>query len=645
MVQGFPTDYEIHLFHEGNLNEAYNLFGSHLVENGGTVHTRFCVWAPHARKIRLTGSFNSWDPEGYDLTRINNEGIWFITVPFNATGALYKYEIESEDGKTFLKADPYACYAELRPNTASIVHSLDGYVWQDRHWQRKKKSETSSSPIAIYELHFGSWKLKKDGILYSYREMADEIIPYVKERGFNFIEILPLIEHPFDLSWGYQGTGYFAPTSRYGTPQDFMYFIDRCHQSGIGVILDWVPGHFCKDAHGLYMFDGKPLYEYRDQQHRENLVWGTANFDLGKTEVQSFLISNARYWIEHFHIDGFRVDAVANIIFWPGGDGGYENPYAISFLQKLNETVKQYNPNFLMMAEDSTDWPNVTSRAGYGGLGFDYKWNMGWMNDVLTYMEAPPDLRSSLHHKLTFSLMYAFSENFILPLSHDEVVHGKKSLLDKMPGQYEEKFSQLRLLYGYMMAHPGKKLLFMGGEFGQFAEWKDKEQLDWNLLEYGMHQKMDAYTKELLFFYKRSKALYELDNDPSGFQWIDVHNNQQSVLSFIRRGKKEEDFLVIVCNFRNHAYSDYKIGVPQKREYREVLNSDRADFGGSGHVNKKVIKSHEGVYHGNPFYITMNVPPYGISILRPVQKRKGQEQNGKDKMRSNVIGGGKGKQA
>lgn len=415
LIAANPTDLEVYLFHEGSLHKSYELFGAHVIDEGGRAATRFCVWAPHARDVRLVGSFNGWDGAKFRLTKVNDEGVWTIVVPENLEGHLYKYEIVTPDGRVLLKADPYAFCSELRPHTASIVYDLKGYQWNDQSWQRKKRRKRIyEQPMVIYELHFGSWK-KKEGRFLTYREMADELIPYVLERGFTHIELLPLVEHPLDRSWGYQGTGYYAVTSRYGAPHDFMYFVDRCHQAGIGVILDWVPGHFCKDAHGLYMFDGAPTYEYANEKDRENYVWGTANFDLGKPEVRSFLISNALFWLEYYHVDGFRVDAVANMLYWPNNDQLYENPYAVEFLRKLNEAVFAYDPNVLMIAEDSTDWPRVTAPTYDGGLGFNYKWNMGWMNDMLKYMETPPHERKHAHNQVTFSLLYVYSENFILP--------------------------------------------------------------------------------------------------------------------------------------------------------------------------------------------------------------------------------------
>jgi 1,4-alpha-glucan branching enzyme len=634
-----PTDFEIYLFHEGSLYKSYELFGAHVIKQDGMVGTRFCVWAPHAREVRLVGSFNEWNGTNFHLIKVSDQGVWTIFIPENLEGHLYKYEIVTKDGNVLLKSDPYAFYSELRPHTASIVYNMKGYRWKDQAWQRKKqRKRIYKNPLFIYELHFGSWKKKADGSFYTYQEMADELIPYVLEHGFTHIELLPLVEHPLDRSWGYQGTGYYSATSRYGTPHDLMHFIDRCHQAGIGVILDWVPGHFCKDAHGLYMFDGAPTYEYANIQDRENYIWGTANFDLGRPEVRSFLISNALFWMEYFHVDGFRVDAVANMLYWPNSDVPYKNTYAVEFFQKLNETVFAYDPNILMIAEDSTDWPRVTAPTYDGGLGFNYKWNMGWMNDILTYMETPPEQRKYVHHKVTFSLLYAYSENFILPFSHDEVVHGKKSLLNKMPGSYEEKFAQLRLLYGYLLAHPGKKLLFMGGEFAQFDEWKDLEQLDWMLFDFDMHRNMNHYMKQLLKCYKRYSPLYELDHSPEGFEWIDVHNAEQSIFSFIRRGKKENDLLVIVCNFTNKTYHNYKVGVPLFTTYREILNSDAVEFGGWGNVNTKRMAAMKEPFHGKPYHIEMTIPPFGISILRPVKKRGERKKDGEEKVCRHVIG-------
>ncbi|MEW4284509.1 1,4-alpha-glucan branching enzyme [Priestia koreensis] len=634
-----PTEHDIHLFHEGNLFKSHELFGAHLVEQNGQQGVRFSVWAPSAQKVAVVGDFNNWSGAGYEFEKINEQGIWSLFVAGLSAGTMYKYEIHSSNGKIILKADPYAFFSELRPNTASVVADLSGYKWNDQSWFRKKKvKSTFEKPLSIYELHMGSWRKHKDDTLYSYVEMAEELIPYLVEHQFSHVELLPVIEHPYDRSWGYQGTGYFSPTSRYGSPKDFMYFIDQCHQHSIGVILDWVPGHFCKDEHGLYMFDGLPTYEYARDRDRENYVWGTANFDLGKPEVQSFLISNAVFWLEYYHVDGFRVDAVANMLYWNNSNELVGNEYAAQFLRKLNDTVHAHEPTALMIAEDSTDWPDVTGPTAEGGLGFSYKWNMGWMNDVLSYMEANVDEREHLHHKITFSLLYAFNEKFILPFSHDEVVHGKRSLLNKMPGDYWRKFAQLRLLYGFFFSHPGKKLLFMGGEFGQFDEWKDLEQLDWLLLDFDMHAKMNIYFKELMKIYNRSKPLFEVDYSPEGFEWIDVNNRAQKIFSFIRKGQNPDDVYVIICNFSEHVHHDYKVGVPLPTSYIEVLNSDDSSYGGSGITNKKELKFHEESYHGKPYHIELNIPAFGINILRAKKSRGEKKKNGQKKMRSNVIG-------
>lgn len=635
----FPSDYQVHLFHEGTLYESYKLLGSHIIEVNNEKWTKFSVWAPNALAVRVVGDFNNWNGKGYSLHKINKQGIWTISLNENLEGSLYKYEIITESEEILLKADPYAFYSELRPNTASVVYSLDGFQWEDSRWMNYKgKRNILADPVSIYEVHLGSWKKKEDGSLLSYRELAVELIPYVLELGFTHIELLPIIEHPLDISWGYQGTGYFSPTSRYGTPHEFMYFINECHKNGLGVILDWVPGHFCKDAHGLYQFDGSYLYDYHHENDRENRVWGTANFNLSRHEVQSFLISSALFWIRYYHIDGFRLDAVSNLIYWPNRQGKVENSDGAAFLKKLNTVVFQYDPTVLMIAEDSTDWPNVTAPVHYNGLGFNYKWNMGWMNDVLSYMETPSEYRWKVHEKMTFSLLYAFNENFVLPFSHDEVVHGKKSLLDKMPGDYWQKFAQLRLLLGYMIGHPGKKLLFMGFELGHFSEWKDKEQLDWHLLDYDMHRKMYAYVKELLRLYKRSKPLYELDHLHDGFEWIDVNNREQSIFSFVRKSSKENDLLVFVCNFTPAVYHDYRIGVPLKGAYREILNSDQDSFGGSGVINKKVLQANEEAFHGKPYSIKLSIPPFGISVLRLVKQRKERKGDDKEKVHSYAIG-------
>ncbi|RYI25230.1 1,4-alpha-glucan branching protein GlgB [Bacillus infantis] len=637
-----PTDYQMHLFHEGTLFDSHRLFGAHVIFEDGKTLTRFAVWAPNAKEVRVVGDFNSWNGDDFKLHRMNNEGVWHIVIEKDLAGCLYKYEILTQEGTRLHKADPYAFYSEKRPGTASVVWPLEGYKWNDQSWLKgRMKKNTFAEPAVIYEMHAGTWKRNNGNSLLNYRELADEIVPYVLEHGFTHVELLPLVEHPLDASWGYQGTGYFSPTSRYGKPQDFMYFVDQCHQHNIGVILDWVPGHFCKDAHGLYKFDGTHLFEYKNEKDRENYVWGTSNFDLGRNEVQSFLISNALFWLETYHIDGFRMDAVSNIIYWPNSHEQHQNPYGIEFLRKLNSTIRQYDPSIFLAAEDSSNLPQVTSPAHYGGLGFHYKWNMGWMNDVLAYMETSPEARSGKHGNITFSLLYAFKENFILPLSHDEVVHGKKSLLNKMPGDYWRKFAQFRLLLGYMMAHPGKKLLFMGFEIAQFSEWKDSEELDWNLMDYEMHQKANRYTKDLIRLYRRSRPLFELDHVQEGFEWIDADNREQSIFSFVRFSATEGEHLIAVCNFTADPYRNFRIGVPHAGSYREIFNSDKEEYGGSGWINKKVVKTEELEYHGRPYSIQMAIPPFGITILRPVKHRKERKGNGKDKMCGHAAGRGK----
>ncbi|EKN62416.1 1,4-alpha-glucan branching protein GlgB [Schinkia azotoformans] len=646
MVISHPTEYDAYLFHLGQLFQSYKTFGAHIGKEKGVLGVRFTVWAPHAEKISVIGDFNNWIGDHYHLEKLNEEGIWTNFFPKVSEGALYKYEITTADGRILRKSDPFAFYSEKRPHTASIIYNLSNYEWNDNTWFHHKKQHLSyNEPMFIYEVHLGTWKTKENGEFLSYRELADELIPYVVEAGYTHIELLPLVEHPFDRSWGYQGTGYYSVTSRYGSPHEFMEFVDKCHQHGIGVILDWVPGHFCKDAHGLYLFDGEPTFEYANPFVMQNDVWGTANFDLGKTEVQSFLISNAIFWMDVYHIDGLRVDAVANMLYWDmNGDGTIrENQYAVQFLRALNEQVFKYNPTALMIAEDSTEWPLVTAPTTTGGLGFNYKWNMGWMNDVLEYMELNPVYRKYHHNLLTFSLLYAYTENFVLPFSHDEVVHGKKSLLNKMPGDYWQKFAQLRLLYGYLMAHPGKKLVFMGGELGQFEEWKDLEQIDWFLLNYDMHNKIHAYTKKLLKFYKEERSLWELDLSWDGFQWIDPDNKEQSILSFMRKSKNKNDFLIIVCNFTPVVYQDFKVGVPLHASYVEVFSSDETEFGGTGQVNTGELISKKRNWHGQPYYISIKIPPFGISILRPTKKIRRIYQLGKSKFQNKFTSLTKGR--
>ncbi len=627
------SEFDRYLFHQGTHYQSYEMLGAHLVEQDGVWGVRFAVWAPRARWVSVVGDFNNWDGRAHPMEKMPDSTIWVTFVPHLQEGVLYKYEMGTPQGTTLLKADPYAFYAEVKPNTASKVCSLHGYNWQDQAWQEKKRTRSSySQPMLIYEVHLGSWKHHGYEQYYTYTELAHELVDYVAEMGYTHIELLPVMEHPFDGSWGYQTTGYYAVTSRHGTPCEFMAFIDRCHQKGIGVILDWVPGHFCKDNPGLRLFDGTPCYEYADPRRADNRGWGTSNFDLGKTEVQSFLISNALFWMDVYHIDGIRVDAVASMLYldygrkegeWnPNAYGGRENLESIAFLKKLNEKIFEKFPNALVMAEESTAWPLVTMPTHLGGLGFNYKWNMGWMNDMLEYMELDPIHRKYHHNLLTFSFMYAFSENFILPISHDEVVHGKRSLLDKMPGDYWQKFANLRAFLGYMMGHPGKKLLFMGYEFGQFIEWKYDDSLDWHLLDYPMHHQLHEYNKALNHFYRSQPALWEQDHSWEGFEWIDPHDHEQSVISFLRKGRDPNEFLVIVTNFTPVVRQDYRVGVPVFGIYKEVFNSDYTEWGGSGQGNILSIEAEEVPWHSQEFSITITLPPLAAVFFKLVGRGK-----------------------
>ena len=621
------TDEQLYLFNEGSNHQSYLMLGAHIVKSGNTEGVRFSVWAPNAVRVSVVGDFNVWDIERHPMEKIGNSGVWTRFVSGIGQNEKYKYAIRTNAGETLLKYDPYAFFSEVRPNTASIVYSLDGYQWGDDEWQlRKKDSSPYDRPVSIYEVHLGSWRRKSNGSFLTYRDYARELVNYAVEMGYTHIELLPVAEHPLDRSWGYQVLGYYAVTSRYGAPEDFMYFVDQCHQKGIGVILDWVPGHFPKDAPGLARFDGTALYEHADPRQGEQPQWGTLVFNYGRKEVQSFLISNAIFWLDRYHVDGFRVDAVASMLYldfarkdWiPNRYGGRENLDAIDFLKKLNEAVYARFPNSLMIAEESSVWPMVTKPTYLGGLGFNYKWNMGWMNDILKYMSMDPIHRKWHHNLLTFSMMYAFSENFILPLSHDEVVHGKHSLLDKMPGDYWKKFAGLRTLYGYMTAHPGKKLLFMGGEFGQFIEWKFDDSLDWHLLGYEMHRKMWDYVRELNHFYLENPCLWENDHNWDGFHWIDPNDTNQSVLSFLRKGKREEEFLIAVINFTPVPRQDYRIGVPRAGKYTEVFNSDAARFGGSGVHNEGMMDVEGTPWHCFEQSISIAIPPLAAIYLKPV---------------------------
>ncbi|MFL0269915.1 1,4-alpha-glucan branching protein GlgB [Candidatus Clostridium radicumherbarum] len=619
-----------------NLNKMpqlkiYNFFGSHITTLNGTPGVRFTLWAPHAKAVSVVGSFNNWCGMQHIMKLKKNLNIWTLFVPYIKANEIYKYEITTASGKKLLKADPYAYCSELRPNTASVVTDLASFSWVDSPWLiKRRENPIYNHPLNIYELHLGSWKKKNDSFI-NYREIADKLLEYIIQMCYTHIELLPITEHPLDASWGYQSTGYFSVTSRYGRPEDFMYFVNKFHENNIGVILDWVPGHFCKDAHGLYNFDGLPLYEYENPLLGEN-DWGTANFDLGKREVRQFLISNALFWFDVYHIDGIRVDAVANMLYMNYGKseknnlinkyGGTENLEAIDFFKKLNSTIFKYFPNVLMIAEDSSSFPAVTAPVYLGGLGFNYKWNMGWMNDMLKYMQMDPIYRKYHHNLITFSLMYAFSENFILPLSHDEVVHGKKSLLDKMPGDYWSKFASLRLFYGYMMCHPGKKLLFMGGEFGQFIEWRFAEPLDWLLLDYPMHKSLQTYVKDLNSLYIKEPSLWEKDHNNEGFKWIDHQNADQSIISFVRFGINKKDFLIIICNFTPVSYVNYKVGAPVFTHYKEIFNSDKDYYGGLSQTNDAYIRPWPDNWHSEPYHIKLTIPPLSTIIIKPLYDYK-----------------------
>lgn len=620
---------ESYLFHRGESYESYRYFGCHMNPDDSV---RFAVYAPNAKAVYVTGDFDAWNGNQHPLKKVTPNGIYEIVLPPGLVkpGGIYKYRIVDQLNQVHLKSDPYAFQSEFRPRTASIATKLDHYNWKDARWisQRKRKNHLKN-PLNIYELHLGSFMRRPDGHFNTYTQLADLVIPYVLQQGYTHIELLPLMEHPLDASWGYQVTGYFSATSRYGSPDELKYFIDQCHQNNIGVIMDWVPCHFCKDAHGLYHFDGSNVYESAYHFVADNEQWGTANFDFSRKEVISFLISNAIFWFDQYHIDGLRVDAVAFILYLDYGRkpgslkneyGGNENLWAIDFIKKLNREVHTRFPGVLTIAEESTAWPHVTWPDFDGGLGFNYKWNMGWMNDTLKYFAMDYTQRHRHHQLLTFSLMYAFSENFILPFSHDEVVHGKKSLIGRMPGDYWQKFANTRLLMAYMMTHPGKKLNFMGNELAHFIEWDENRELDWFLLEYESHASFNHYSQALNALYLNEPALYEVDDSFDGFSWIDCDNNSQSILSFERLGKLRKNDLIIILNFTPTTYDHFKIGVSKKRNYIELFNSDERIYGGSGIVNADSLTPQPSPLHGRPYSLSLKIPPLGIVILKSINE-------------------------
>lgn len=616
------NELDVYLFNEGKNYHSYNTFGAHFVKEEESFGVRFTLWAPAAEKVVVVGEFNDWNDSLHPMIQMKDEGVWHIFIPDLHEGQLYKYKITAKDGSSFYKADPFAFAAEKPPGTASKLYYLDGYKWQDDSWlEKRKKTEPYTAPINIYEMHLQSWKHEGERSL-TYVELASKLVDYIKEYGYTHVEMMPVMEHPYGGSWGYQATGYFGATSRFGSPKDLMYLVDELHKANIGVIFDWVPCHFCNDEHGLRRFDGSKLYEHEDPKFADNETWGTTNFDYAKTQVQSFLISNALFFFEKYHVDGLRVDAVAFMLYQGYTTSQSEtNEYAVKLLQNLNTEVFAAYPDVLMMAEESSSWPMVTAPVDKGGLGFNFKWNMGWMNDMLEYVETEYDQRHTMHKAITFSLMYAFSENYVLALSHDEVVHGKKSLLNKMPGDYWQKFASLRMFYGYMYAYPGKKLLFMGGEFGQYIEWNYERELDWFLEDYEKHHQLHDFTKSLNHLYLKETDLSIRDNNPSGFEWIDFSDNNQSIISFVRWGE-DGSHTIIVCNFTPNSYPDYYLGAPELGHYEVILNTDESIYGGSGYKIEKEYQTEEITHHGKNNRLQIQVPPLGTIYLKYTNNRE-----------------------
>ena len=640
------SEFDRHLFGAGTHYEIYEKMGGRLMTHEGARGAAFSVWAPNAKAVSVIGDFNNWDARRSPMRRLGESGIWELFLPAAAEGDKYKFHVTQCDGRVVDKTDPYGVYAEVRPNNASVLYPLKRYKWKDRRWMTaRKKYNFKTAPMNIYEVHLGSWKRAEGDRFLTYTELAEQLIPYVKEMGYTHIEMLPVEEHPFDGSWGYQVTGYYAPTSRYGSPDEFKQFVDACHQNGISVILDWVPAHFPKDDFALARFDGTALYEHQDPRLGEHIQWGTYIFNYGRKEVANFLLANALYWMDIFHIDGLRVDAVASLLrldfckeegqWLPNVYGGSENLEAIEFLKHMNSVIAEREPGALMIAEDSTAWPGVTKKVDEGGLGFSLKWNMGWMNDFLSYIKLDPIYRKYHQNKLTFGMAYHYAENFVLVLSHDEVVHTKSSMIGKMPGDVWQSFANLRLSYGFMMGHPGKKLLFMGGEFAQYSEWSEARSLDWHLLQYADPPEMQAYVKELNHLYTEEPAFWAEDFDPNGFQWIECDDAESSIVSFVRRSEEKE--LVFLCNFTPVVHRGFSLGVPQEGVYHERLNSDAARFGGSDVINAVPLQSKAEPAGRCPFRVELDVPPLGMVILEREQPKK-QPRTKKPKTRTAANG-------
>jgi 1,4-alpha-glucan branching enzyme len=627
----FPTllsDFDLHLIGEGTHYEKYEKLGAHVRAVNGVAGVHFGVWAPNARRVSVVGDFNLWDGRAHPMRARGGSGVWELFIPGLDEGLTYKFEILTGVGP-ILKADPYGFCSELRPKTASIVADIDRYVWHDADWcAAREKRDWLSAPVAVYEAHLGSWRRGgADGTRWlTYRELAEHMVPYVKRMGYTHIELMPVMEHPFDGSWGYQTVGYFAATSRFGAPADLMYFIDRCHHEGIGVVLDWTPAHFPRDAHGLAQFDGTCLYEHADPRKGAHPDWGTLVFNYGRNEVQNYLISNALFWLDKYHIDGLRVDAVASMLYldysrkpgeWiPNPFGGRENLEAVAFLKRLNEEVHGRHPGVLTIAEESTAWPMVSRPTYLGGLGFSLKWNLGWMHDTLDYFSNDPVHRKYLHNRMTFSMLYAFTENFVLPFSHDEVVHGKRSLMGRMPGDVWQQFANLRCLYGYMYGHPGKKLLFMGSEFGQWIEWDHDRSLDWHLLDYDTHRGVHRLVEDLNRLYKNERALHEVDFDWTGFEWLDCNDTDSSVLAFMRRARNANDFVVVVCNFTPVPRQDYRVWVPEPGYYKELLNTDAGLYGGTNVGNYGGVHAEPIPWLGHDWSLKLTLPPLSVVFLK-----------------------------